>query len=30
VSIKPIPDYIPTGAAGALLRDIADAIKQRP
>ena len=30
VTIKAIPDYIPTGAAGALLRDIADAIKQRP
>lgn len=24
VIIKPIPDYIPTGAAGAILRDIAD------
>jgi uncharacterized protein YbjQ (UPF0145 family) len=24
VYIRPIPDYIPTGAAGALLRDIAD------
>lgn len=30
VTIKSIPDYIPTGAAGALLRDIAEAIKQRP
>lgn len=30
VTIKPIPDYIPVGAAGALLRDIADALKQRP
>ena len=30
VTILPIPDYIPTGAAGALLRDIADALKQRP
>lgn len=30
VTIKAIPDYIPTGAAGALLRDIASAIKQRP
>jgi uncharacterized protein YbjQ (UPF0145 family) len=29
VTIKAIPDYIPTGAAGALLRDIADALKQR-
>lgn len=24
VVIRPIPDYIPTGSAGALLRDIAD------
>lgn len=24
VVVRPIPDYIPTGAAGALLRDIAD------
>ena len=30
VTIKAIPDYIPTGATGALLRDIADALKQRP
>jgi uncharacterized protein YbjQ (UPF0145 family) len=29
VSIKAIPDYIPAGGTGALLRDIADAIKQR-
>jgi uncharacterized protein YbjQ (UPF0145 family) len=29
VTIKAIPDYIPTGAAGALLRDIADALKRR-
>jgi uncharacterized protein YbjQ (UPF0145 family) len=30
VTIKSIPDYIPIGSAGALLRDIADALKQRP
>ena len=29
VTIRSIPDYIPVGAAGALLRDIADALKQR-
>lgn len=29
VMIRPIPDYIPIGAAGAILRDIADALKPR-
>ena len=29
VTIKAIPDYIPAGGTGALLRDIADALKQR-
>ena len=29
VRIKPIPDYIPTGAVGALIRDIADKLDQR-
>ncbi len=29
VKIKPIPDYIPTGAVGALIRDIADKLDQR-
>jgi uncharacterized protein YbjQ (UPF0145 family) len=29
VVIRPIPDYVPTGAAGAILRDIADRLDQR-
>ena len=29
VVIKPIPDYIPVGAAGAILRDIADKLDSR-
>lgn len=29
VQIKPIPDYVPIGASGALLRDIADTLDKR-
>lgn len=29
VRIRPIPDYIPTGAVGAILRDISDKLDQR-
>jgi hypothetical protein len=29
VVIRPIPDYVPTGAAGAILRDIADHLESR-
>lgn len=29
VVIQPIPDYVPTGAAGAILRDIADRLEPR-
>lgn len=29
VVIEPIPDYVPTGAAGAILRDIADRLEPR-
>ena len=29
VKIRPIPDYIPTGAVGALIRDISDKLDQR-
>lgn len=29
VKIKPIPDYIPTGAVGAILRDISDKLDRR-
>ena len=29
VVIKPIPDYLPLGASGALLRDIADSLKRQ-